>query len=259
MNTIKLLIITLFSKIPFLESIYERILPLRTVSLPNGKKLNFASPNSLIKYRINTFFSKEPQTLDWINSMTAGEVLLDIGANIGLYSIYAGVKGVKVYSFEPDSLNFAILNKNIFLNKLSKTVTAYNVALSANNTLDKIYISQFISGASFHQIDKTLKKTDSHEQGVAILSLDSAVKQLEINVDHLKIDVDGNEKNILLGSHELFSGSKLKSILIEIENINSSASNQLVKMLNDYGFSSTETHFLNKEKTNANFIFKKKS
>ena len=54
-----------------------------------GVRLKFAIPNSLSKYRADSFSTKEPETLEWIDSMPEGSVVWDIGANVGLYSCYA--------------------------------------------------------------------------------------------------------------------------------------------------------------------------
>src|SRR3990172_6587942 len=55
----------------------------------HGVELAFTAPNGLTKWRISTFASKEPETLDWIDSLPRASVLWDIGANIGLYACYA--------------------------------------------------------------------------------------------------------------------------------------------------------------------------
>ena len=54
----------------------------------------FFVPNSVVQWRVNTFFSKEPETLEWIDNFKFFKdgVFWDIGANIGLYSIYASLK-----------------------------------------------------------------------------------------------------------------------------------------------------------------------
>ena len=54
--------------------------------------LNFFCPNYLIKYRIDTFLTKEPETISWINSFNQEDIFYDVGSNIGLYSCYAAKK-----------------------------------------------------------------------------------------------------------------------------------------------------------------------
>jgi hypothetical protein len=52
------------------------------------------TPNFLTRYMHKTFFTKEPETLAWIDIFERGSVFYDVGANIGLYSIYAVKKNV---------------------------------------------------------------------------------------------------------------------------------------------------------------------
>ena len=73
-----------------------------------------------VRMRAFTFETKEPETLNWIRNFDAEDNLLDIGANIGIYSLYAAYKGVNVISIEPDALNYALLNLNIRLNNYGK-------------------------------------------------------------------------------------------------------------------------------------------
>ena len=85
------------------------------------------------RYRANTFESKEPETLNWISSFDPGDNLLDIGANIGIYSLFAAALNHKVISLEPDALNYALLNLNILLNDQGKNVLPFSIA--AHNTI----------------------------------------------------------------------------------------------------------------------------
>ena len=89
-----------------------------------NRKTNFFIPNSLSEYRVITFFTKEPETLEWIDNFEKKENLIfwDIGANIGLYSIYNALKNENssTISFEPSSSNYRILSRNISINNLEK-------------------------------------------------------------------------------------------------------------------------------------------
>lgn len=84
----------------------------RTVSY-NGLEINLAVPNRLPHWRADTFSSKEPETLEWIDTIPTGAVSWDIGANIGLYSTYtANARKCRVWSFEPSVFNLELLAKN---------------------------------------------------------------------------------------------------------------------------------------------------
>ena len=88
------------------------------------KKVFLFHPSHLSKWRVETFFTKEPETLKWIESFKKNSNIIfwDIGANIGLYSIYTAInfKRSKIISFEPSTLNLNILSRNVSLNNLEK-------------------------------------------------------------------------------------------------------------------------------------------
>ena len=91
--------------------------------------------------RARTFEYKEPETLDWINSFSPNDQLLDVGANIGIYSLFAASKDLKVIAVEPESLNFAMLNLNIRFNNLNSVIKAFCISLHENNNVDYLNIS----------------------------------------------------------------------------------------------------------------------
>ena len=114
---------------------YEQMLP--HVNLDG---MLFPTPNTHCKWRIDTLYTKEPDTIQWLQAMKPGEVLYDVGANIGQYSIYAAKRGVKVFAFEPESQNYALLCKNIVLNKL-ENCTAYPLCLGDAWKIDQLQLS----------------------------------------------------------------------------------------------------------------------
>jgi len=84
-------------------------------------------------FRYTTFFSKEKGTLKWLDeNIEPSSIMYDIGANVGLYSIYAAKKhgDVKVYAFEPHKVNFATLLENISLNDLEGSIFPLSFALN---------------------------------------------------------------------------------------------------------------------------------
>src|SRR4051812_37306235 len=86
----------------------------------HGLILVFAVPNAPSKFRADTFSTKEPETLEWIDGIPEGSVLWDIGANVGLYTCYAAkARGCRVFAFEPSVFNLELLARNIFFNQLT--------------------------------------------------------------------------------------------------------------------------------------------
>ena len=103
----------------------------------------FHTPNWLTEYRARTFFSKEPETIAWIDSFPLNSVLYDIGANIGLYSIYAAKsKNSRVYTFEPSFLNLELLFRNIQTNNLQDKVTIIPLSLSNSSQIENFYMQE---------------------------------------------------------------------------------------------------------------------
>ena len=126
--------------------------------------------------RGETLFTKEPDMIEFIDEhITAGDIYYDIGANVGVFSLYAAIKKqAMVYSFEPESSNYFILNKNISLNNLTGQVTAYNLAINDKSEISVLNLIANIrpgkSGNNFNEeLDEDLKQfTPQYKQGVFI-------------------------------------------------------------------------------------------
>lgn len=221
-------------------SLVERMNPIYQVALPIGK-LKFYCPNNLSLWRAKTLFTKEPDTIEWINNFAPEAIFYDIGANVGMYSIYAAAKGAQVYAFEPESQNYAVLNRNIYLNKLQDKVNAYNIALNKKTCIDILYIKEFTIGGALNNFGECVnyKKeqfTPGFKQAVASFKLDDLLNQHQLAIpDYIKLDVDGLESAVIDGSDYLLKQAKLKSILIEL-NTQLAADNLLIDRLQDYGF-----------------------
>ncbi len=198
-------------------------------------KLYDFGPNT--RMRGSTFESKEPETINWIKSFKKNDLLFDIGANIGVYSLYAAKKGINVISIEPDSLNYALINLNIKLNNYEKKITAYCIALHNKTKLSKLNISSLEWGGALNSFDNSLdykgnKFVPKYSQGVFGCSLDFFVKNLSLIPDHIKIDVDGNEYLILLGATKLLKNLKLKTLLIELDESREDYNNSIDLIIN---------------------------
>jgi FkbM family methyltransferase len=165
--------------------------------------------------RVRRFFTKEPKTLEWIDSFGTQDKFLDIGANIGIYSLYAAKKDLQVYAFEPQALNFAELYTNIYLNDLQHKITGYGIALTDVNSIEYLSLLSMVPGQSHNNYD--ISKHNQIKQGCAGYRLDHLVEQGVIpQPDHVKIDVDGIEHLILKGAENLLKNKNLKEISIEM-------------------------------------------
>ena len=174
--------------------------------------------------RAQTFETKEPETLGWIEMFDSGDTLLDVGANIGVFSLYAASRGCEVVAIEPDALNFALLNENIRLNAAvnSIPVTAYPIALHSSLSVSRLNVSSGEWGSALSSFDRAVDYKGSsftplHSQGSVGMSLDQFVELLGFEPCHLKVDVDGNELLVLQGARSTLTNSRLQSVLIELD------------------------------------------
>lgn len=168
-------------------------------------------------------FTKEPGTLEWLQSFQPGAVFADIGANIGLYSIYAGVIArARVFAFEPESQNYAELNRSIFLNAGQSKITAYCMALGDKPVeVSQLLLNSMTTGGSFHDFatpSRDYAPDQRLAQGCVAFSLDYLVASNAIPFpDHVKIDVDGHEHKVLKGMQQILASGRLRTLLLECD------------------------------------------
>ncbi len=195
----------------------------------------YAIQNDHTAWRVKTMYTKEVDTIAWIDGMSPGETFVDVGANMGIYTLYASKRGLKVFAFEPEAQNYALLCRSIMINEFD--IAAYCLALSDEMKADFLYLSGYLPGGSCHtfgaDLDHRLEKRDrpvgTLRQGCFALPLD----KLQIQADHIKVDCDGLEHKVVAGAAQTIS--KAKSVLLEI-NRNLAEHQALVKYMQDIGF-----------------------
>lgn len=181
---------------------------------------------NLIKNR--TYEPKITKLLN--NSLKKDSIMLDIGANIGYYTLLSGQICKKVYAFEPEKDNYRILEKNIHLNSINgkipeNKIIAENLALSDKMQELELEIQPFNKGG--HSIVKNGRNTKWHKQIVQATTLDEYFNNKDCP-DYIKIDVEGYEAQVINGGRNVFRNAKL----IVFED-NSSLAYNLIK---DLGF-----------------------
>tara|TARA_A100001388_G_C28654557_1_gene443674 strand:- start:79 stop:900 length:822 start_codon:yes stop_codon:yes gene_type:complete len=216
-KTFNLIFLKIFKKINSL--LFERYL---NVYRNDQKVFEIKNMGSITRARALTFETKEPETIEWIESFSENDKLLDIGANIGIYSLYAAHLGKSVISIEPDVLNFALLNLNIKKNLLSQKITAYGIAIHDKEKFSTLNSSSFEWGSALSSFDNHHDFQGNefipvHSQGVYGLPLDKFISKINLKPNHIKIDVDGNEFLILKSAINTLLSRELKSILVELD------------------------------------------
>ena len=220
---------------------YEKLNP-RTEVKRGEVAVTYATPSAMTRWRAESLFEKEPITIEWIAGFQPGEVLVDVGANVGMYSIWsAKSRQVRVYAFEPEAQNFALLNRNVVLNGLSGRVSAYCLAISDTAGMSELHLSNLTVGGSCHSLGERVDykhdpMTPVYSQGVMAARLDDLVAAGSVPApDHIKIDVDGFEPRVIAGARGQIEGTKLRSLLIEV-NQNLPDHMAMVAELNARGF-----------------------
>ena len=215
--------------------------------------IKFQTNGRIIKKRVKRFYSKEPKTIEWIDTFKPTETFLDVGANIGQYSLYAAKKGISVYAFEPQALNYAELYTNIWLNKLGHKINGYCIALSNTNTIEYLSLLSMVPGQSHNNY--AIDIPGPIKQGCAGFALDYLVEKKVIpQPTHIKIDVDGIESKVIEGGIKTIKNCK--TVLVEVENM------EIVNMITKLGFeidnNLTFEFTTAPDKKIVNYIFKKK-
>lgn len=216
--------------------------PPRMVFKYKGQRVVYNTPNDVTTIRVRTLLTKEPDTIQWLEAMPAGSTLLDVGANVGMYTMFAAViRNATVYAFEPESQNYALLNANIEANQLSGQVLAYPLALSDGAQLDRLYLQNFVQGGSCHsfaeEVGFDLKpRRAGFVQGAYSVSIDQLVDSGSMPVpDFIKLDVDGIEHRVLRGATKTLANPKVKQILVEL-NTHLEEHRSIIEWLQSIGF-----------------------
>ena len=218
----------------------------KKISILN-KEVNFFIPNQLTDWRIETFFTKEPETLEWIDSFEKKDKIIfwDIGANIGLYSIYSVLRNenVSTISFEPSTSNLRILSRNISINNLENKIKILSAPLSnKENQFLTMNEGDFIEGGALNTFGENYDFAgELFDSKMKYKILGTTIKNLLDNnileiPNYIKIDVDGIEHLILEGAGEYLKDKRIKSLSIEINEDFKEQYNKVIEIMDQNEF-----------------------
>ncbi|HEY1404657.1 MAG TPA: FkbM family methyltransferase [Pyrinomonadaceae bacterium] len=142
-----------------------------------------------------------------------GDTVLDIGANIGYYTLIlarlVGEHG-KVYAFEPDPTNYELLRRNIELNGYKNVVPVMKATSNKNGTL-RLYLCQ--DNKAMHRVYES-QYCDGFIE-IEAVRLDDYFAGREENIDFIKIDIEGAEYAALEGMTTLLRKSRRATLVTE--------------------------------------------
>ena len=157
----------------------------------------------------------EAKILSFIQSLIKpGMVIYDIGANIGIHSLILAREhpDCQIHAFEPETLNFWKLLRNIELNKLPN-ITPHLIAAGAKREVRFLSLQGYLSGLGQHSLQKTVSSLTTP---IEVWDLDSYTRQKNIaRPDLVKIDVEGFELQVLKGMNHIIK-AKRPAFIIEV-------------------------------------------
>jgi len=177
------------------------------VESPDG--IRFGCRSRTEYKRVHKRKRSEGPIVEWIRSFGAGDVLFDIGANVGAFSLLAGrLHGdrLRVVAFEPGFETFASLARNVLLNGLDAVVTPLQIALSDRTGLQPFHYHEMGAGSALHALGEPVDYARRRFEPVATqpvpaFRLDDLVAQLGLpRPTRIKLDVDGIESRVLAGA-----------------------------------------------------------
>ena len=212
-----------------------------------SKEVNFFIPNQLTDWRIETFFTKEPETLEWIDNFEKKDKIIfwDIGANIGLYSIYSVLRNenVSTISFEPSTSNLRVLSRNISINNLENKIKILSAPLSnKENQFLTMNEGDFVEGGALNTFGENYDFAgELFDSKMKYKILGTTIKNLLDNnileiPNYIKIDVDGIEHLILEGAGKYLKDKRIKSLSIEINEDFKEQYNKVIEIMDQNEF-----------------------
>lgn len=236
--------------------IVQQIRPLCVIPTREGS-IRCVGGHGRLRWRARTFYTEEPETIKWLDALPAEAVLWDIGANVGLYAIYAAkLARCTVMAFEPEAQNYALLVENIALNGVGDRCFPACLAVSDRLAMGRLRVRYLTKGGAYNWFVSGDGLTDQEgtrvpesiaaawgaerrgavEQVVCGASIDELVETFGLPAPtHLKIDVDSLEPEIIGGASRLLHRPTLKSLLVEI-NRKSAEDLQIPERLARHGF-----------------------
>jgi|TARA_B100000315_G_C14560833_1_gene580514 FkbM family methyltransferase len=213
------------------------------VSWDNGNF--FLLTENLYEYNFAKYFlEKEKCTTEWIKEyFRKGDVVFDIGANVGHISLYISKQfddDISIYAFEPGFANFNKLKQNILANSCPNIKT-FNMAFSNSIEIGGFCYKNVAPGRSQHSLFSKMHNDGMNievvlKDMILILTVDVFIDMFNVPCpSHVKIDVDGAEDNVIKGMEKTLKNKSLQSINIEITG-SVNKHEYIINILCEYGF-----------------------
>jgi len=141
-----------------------------------------------------------------------GQLLFDVGANVGVYSLIFSSRGGRVVAFEPIPSTFAVLNANVLLNQYDDLIRRENLGVSRESGAVTFTLGE---DATNHVLQPGM--TAESSLTIPTVSLDAYVEESGLSPNFLKIDVEGFETEVIQGASGLLRDDKIRPNVVLIE------------------------------------------
>ena len=219
-----------------------------TVINLNNKDVTFFTPSYISRWRASNIYSKEPETIQWIKNFKTKNnkiIFWDIGANVGIFSIYAACyhETIQIYAHEPNFKNLSLLSKNISINNFQNNIYINQMPLGENSLkLDTFFEGDDTEGGANSSFKKLVNHSTNNYKIIGTNINFLLNKEIFEYPNYIKIDIDGLEDLVLNSADKALNYSELKSILIETDLSNTSTYNNVNQILNQFGFKLLSKH-----------------
>ena len=207
--------------------------------IPNGFKIHYSPKNKVQVYGYVTTIWK----YNVYGEIEPGSVVVDAGANIGVYSLKVADKAEKIIAVEPEPKIFSFLKHNIKINNI-KNVEPVNMALSDHNGFIDFYSSRQFFGEA-HEISPRILHSPKNKITVPCITLDTLLQKFpEIKaVGTMKVDIEGHEPQMLMGAENTLERGLVQNFSIAVYHFKNEEK-QVRNMLENYGYITKSKFFL---------------
>ena len=165
----------------------------------------------------NIFYNRRVQDFSIFNRIFSiynikKDVVIDVGANIGTYSLFFSAHFGNVYSFEPNPIVFKILVKNMKINNM-RNLYAFNLGISDSSHTEIFIAKRYSHGTGTFKPDRQQLIANSgefyHKNLVEVITIDEFAKNRKLTrIDFMKIDTEGYEPSVFRGMRSVMCAFK---------------------------------------------------
>lgn len=208
------------------------------VETPAGP-LAFVALGDVAAARALSLLTKQPDTIAWIDRFASDGVFWDVGANVGVYSLYAARRGVaRVVAIEPAAINYFLLAANCEANKVDDRVDCLLAGLGGGRAVAELQVSQFAPAHSFSF--KAKEQKYAGRQTALVLSMDELVEEYGLPCpNYIKIDAPGMIEPILAGAARTLARPEVREVHVELRE-QSKSGRRVVQTLDQCGLTPRE-------------------